>query len=139
MEAWARDLIDVWNNGAEELANALLESMTNDPKRGGQYKLEDMMQIVRGGNAIIGELLEHGTTEGRDAYINTVIPGIHAQGETLPMMISQTVFIQMQMFQMAIVRVKPEHRADASKFFIRWCMDFQRDIATVVLEAMGKG
>jgi len=139
MEAWAREYLDVWHQRTEDIGKGLLEGIEKDPATVGKYRLEDMVQIVRGVGAMMAEELEARGNDARDAYLNSVIPSMVAQGEKVAMLAAQTINIVLRIHGDIIPRISEQHRAQADDFFIAWETKYMFDLVTVGIEAGATG
>ncbi|MDI1477093.1 hypothetical protein [Polyangium sp. y55x31] len=137
MEPWAREFLDAYTAAIPDAAQALLDSLNKDPTRKGQYKLDDMAQVLQGGLAMAREYLEQGTTEIRDTYVNTVIPGMIAQGETPEMVVSQSYFAGIIQTVSIFAKIRPEFRREATEFWAWWGMQYMREQYKVAVECAG--
>ena len=136
MEPWASDLLDAYALAVPDIARSLHNSVEADPATKGKYKFDDILQMVQGAMAMASEYLQDGTTEIRDTYIGSVVPGIMAQGEALETLVGQSVYSLMIQLTEFLTKVKPEHQRKVGEFWAWWCLNYQREQIRAALEAM---
>jgi len=136
MEAWARELLDVWGPQVLEIVEASMPSV--DRMWVGKYSSEDVAQMVRACVAMVREELEGSTSDLRESYFEMLIPGLAAQGESVSGMAAIDMAIVIRIAIAVIPNLAPEHRAKASEFFVDWQMRFVRDVVLTACAAGAK-
>ncbi len=136
MEAWARELLDVWAPQVMEIVEASMPSV--DRMWVGKYTSEDVAQMVRACVAMVGEELEGSTSDLRESYFEMLIPGLAAQGETVSAMAAIDMAIVIRITIAVIPKLAPEHQVKAAEFFVDWQMRFVRDVVVTAINAGAK-
>ncbi|MDC3954537.1 hypothetical protein [Polyangium jinanense] len=130
MEAWATELLEVWTRNRDVIADTMLDATSNNPYLPVKYTREDLMQIFDGARAMMAEDLGGESSELRDTYMNSVVPGLVAGGQPLSAIAGQIVINAIQLQSVLIPAMSEKHRNQAATFFRNWycrmCMDTVR-------------
>lgn len=89
MEAWAQEVLDIWQNNRVEYAQAFIDVQLLNEQITTKYTLEDMLQMTDGFIAMMREGLEGSSSDIRDTYMNSMFPAILAGGTSLASVVSQ--------------------------------------------------
>ncbi len=134
MQAWAQEFVEVWKANNRRMAEAVLKAIRQNPSIAMSYTLEDLEQMFLGSLAMMQEELEGRGTDIRDTYINSVMPGIFAQGEKLSSLVHQVTFNAVLVYNLLIPEVSEANREDAGNYLMWWYANLNRDIILVGLE-----
>jgi hypothetical protein len=137
MEPWAAELLSVWDKNNDDVAKELLDAMERDPTQQGKYSLEDMRQFMRGGLAIFEAELGGRGAELREAYLQSIMPGVlHHQGTPLGVAAAVTLVVAVRSYPLLLERMSPENRAKAGDFFCSAYQKYMTDFIRVGLEVL---
>jgi hypothetical protein len=136
MEAWARELLEVWGTRIPEIAEASMPAI--ERMWTGRYMAEDIGQMIRGAWVMVGEQLEGKDSFTRDDYLQTILPSLVAQGESVSRIAAIDMAVTSRIIATIVPELKPEHRAKAMDVFIEWQSRFLQDIVLTAIESGGK-
>ncbi len=136
MEPWAREFLDVWAEKLPEIA----EGTWRDANRMwvAKYRTEDIAQMIHGGHAMMTEWFAGSTSEMRDDYLQTIIPGLVAQGESAAAIAAIDCAGILRILATVLPHMKPENRAQAMEAFIEWQSLMLQDMIRTGIEASNK-
>jgi len=135
MEAWAREVVDLWRDNRVRLAEVTLQAVLQNPNMPVKaYTVEDFLQMVDGTSAMIAEELSGQGSEIRDTWLNSVIPGVLSQGQPLSGVVGQITMNALVIYNQLVPRASEENRAKISTFIINWFAKFNTDLVKVGLE-----
>jgi hypothetical protein len=135
MEAWAKEAVDLWRDNRISIAEAILEGVQQNPHLALKaYTLDDMLQMVDGGAAMIAEELEGTGMDIRDTFMQTVFPGILAQGQPLSHLVGQMTMNAVLVFNILVRKATEANRDKIARFYINWYVKLNLDIVTIGLQ-----
>jgi hypothetical protein len=135
MEAWASEFLEVFKGRKVPVAEVVLRGIQQNPDLPvKEYSVDDLVQMTDGFIAMMAESLEGRSTEIRDTYVNSVIPGILAQGQPLASFVGQITMNCVLIYNELIPYVSSEHREKAGWFLINWMVQYNSDIVRIGLE-----
>lgn len=136
MEAWEKEAINLWRKNRTAIAEAILEGVQQNPHLAVKsYTLDDMLQMVDGGAAMIAEELEGTGFDIRDTFMNTVFPGILAQGQPLSHLVGQMTMNAILICSILSRKATKKNREKISRFYINWYVKLNLDIVNIGLTA----
>ncbi len=136
MEAWASEFVSVWQASNTRLAELVVAAIEQNPSITQKYQVTDFEQIMLGALAMIREELSGSSRDARDAYMQTVFPGLLAQGEPLAAIVNQVTLNAVIVYNELIPRISKENRDRAGQFLMWWYAAFNGEIVTVGLEVL---
>lgn len=136
MEAWAREMLDIWEEKLSEIAEATL----TDANRMwvAKYTTEDIAQMIRGAKVMMTEELEGRKSDLREDYFATVIPALASQGESVSKVAAVDMASCIRIATAVLPGISAEHRAKAAEFFVGWQARFLQDIILTAIESGAK-
>ena len=134
MEPWAQELVDLWRSNREQIARLFQEAVDKNPDMPIKYTLEDFLQMVDGGAAMIAEHLEGTTSDIWDTYINSVIPGILSQGQPLSGLVGQLTMNGMLIHSLLVPIASDKHRDKVGTGLINYYVKFNSEVVKIGLE-----
>lgn len=136
MEPWFEELLKVWRDSIDDLAQELLDAYERDPSQRGKWDLETLRQLNQGGIALIPAEYAGNGTEMREAYLESVLPGMFAAGSSLPVTCASTIEMAMRTYPLLMARMTPENREKASDFLCRTWGRYTFDLIRVGLNVL---
>jgi hypothetical protein len=136
MEAWAQELLDVWEAKLPEIA----EGTHSDASRMwvAKYSSEDLAQMIRGARAMMTEEIEGRTSDLREGYFQTIVPALADQGESVSKMAGVDIASCIRIAIAVLPELSPEHREKAVEFFVAWQARFLQDIIVTAIDSGAK-
>jgi len=135
MEPWAREFLDIWQARKLRIAEVVLEAcQQNEDLPVRSYSLEDMVQIFEGFIAMISEALEGKSSDIRDTYMNSVIPGLLAQGQPLSGVVGQVTMNAVLVYNEIVPHASEAHRAQIATYLTNWYVKFNADIVQIGID-----
>lgn len=135
MEEWAQEAVELWRASREPIAKAVLEGIEQNPHLPvKKYTLDDLLQMVDGAGAMIVEELEGAGTDIRDVFINSVWPGIFAQGQPLSALVGQMTMNAVLVYNVIVPQASEKNREKIGRFYINFYVKLNLDIVKVGLE-----
>jgi hypothetical protein len=128
MEPWAKEVLQVWKDNIRLISEAIITASETNPAVAGKYTVEDIAQMMLGVHAMMAERLGEGNGEVYDTYINTVIPGILAQGEKLSVLVRYVALNGMMSSHSIAPLLSSEHRDAGVAFVQNWWAEHVCDI-----------
>jgi hypothetical protein len=136
MEPWAREFIDLWHTRKHHIAEVVLQAIQNNPDLPVKnYSLEDIVQIFEGFIAMITEAIEGKSSDTRDTYMNTVIPGLLAHGQPLSGIVGQVTMNAVLVYKELVPYASEAHRTQIATYLTNWYVQFNADIVKIGIES----
>jgi hypothetical protein len=134
MEAWASEFLEVFKTRKIDVAQACLRGLQRNPEVPVKnYTLDDILQMTEGFIAMITESLNGHSSDIRDTYMDSVIPGIFAQGQPMAALVGQMTMNAVLVFNEIIPSVSATHRDEAAIWLTNWYVKFNADIVRIGL------
>lgn len=133
MEAWAKEMLDVWEAKILEIS---LATARESKDLAGGYTDNDLAQMIRGARAMMAEELHGEPTGLREDYFETVVPAIIAQGERVSAMAATDLSMAIRIAVAVLPVLSPHHRVPATEFFVEWQAKL---LSQLVLTALAAG
>lgn len=133
MEPWAREMLDIWEAKLSEISAASMREI--DRLWVAKYSAGDLEQMIRGARAMMTEELEGRKTDLREDYFDTVIPALASAGERISTMCAADLAMAIRIALTVLPAVSPEHRVQASEFFVEWQARLMEQLVTSSIAA----
>ncbi len=135
MDAWAQHFVKVWQDNRVAIAEAMIAAVRSAPNMSHKdYTLEDVQQVFDGVLAMMVEKINGEGAEIRDTYMNSVVPGLLDQGNSLAGLVGQCCMNGMIIHNLLVPRAQKKYRAQISEFVINYYAALASDTVTVGLE-----
>jgi hypothetical protein len=132
MEAWAQELLDIWQTHKVEISQAILDGIERNPGLPIKpYKMDDMLQLTEGFIAMMREDLEGGSKAIWETYMNTVFPGVLAQGQPLSALVGQITMNAVICYNVTMRYASPEHRDQMGPWLTNWYVAWNSEIVRI--------
>lgn len=138
MEAWLEEFLQVWESSIDDLAQILLAAFERDPSQRGKWDLDTLRQLQQGGVAMMRAEYHGQGAEVREAYLQSVIPGLADQGVSLADTCATTIVVAMRIYPLIVSRVSPEHRERVGDHLCHCYGRFMHDEVRIGLELGAK-
>jgi hypothetical protein len=136
MEPWAAELLKVWEENIDVIAEHLQAGFERDPTQVGKYSLEDTRQMMRGGIAILESELSGTGAEMREGYLQSILPGLHEKGLKPESSAAVTLLAAMRIYHLVLLRISSEHREKAGDFLWSTYGKYMSDLVRVWFELL---
>jgi len=136
MDAWARELLDVWKTNIRPLAETFIEKIATNPELTVRYSVGDVEQMANGIYAMMEEELDGRGREVYATYLQSVIPALVMQGEGLPTMVRSVTLNAVIIHQAIVDKISDTHRKAVSEYLMNWWANHNADVTKIALDMM---
>lgn len=134
MEPWVQELIELWGERKYHIAVQVMEAIKNNPYLPVRtYTISDLQQMFEGFGAMIFEPLVSNSSDIRDTFMNSVIPGILSQGQSLSGFVGQITMNAIIVYNDIVPRASEANRARIGRFLTNSYVKFNSDNVNIGL------
>lgn len=139
MEAWATEVLSLWTSNRGRIAEIWLDAVSKNPYLPMKtYTIDDMLQMADGMSAMMAEELQGQGSDIRDMFMNSVIPGILAQGQPLSATVGQITMNGILLYSFLVPLASEENRPHVGSFLLKFYIRMNQDIVKIGLDAGAK-
>jgi hypothetical protein len=139
MDAWAEHFVELWQANRVAIAEALLEAIKRNPNFPVKdYSMEDLHQMFDGSLAMMVEKIVGKENDIWDTYMNSVIPGLLAQGNPLSGLVGQVTMNAIVVHQLLVPIADKAYRDQISEFLTNWFVTVNGEIVRIGIACEAK-